>query len=81
MEKQKTKSKLITLEGRTLTSADNSSRVAQWGLRVKNRESEENIIKKNGLMVSTMKADIKSRRHYFDICEKNGSAPEGAANV
>jgi hypothetical protein len=88
-EVQEAEGKIIGLEGRTLSpstwrafrSAGTNPCVAEWVRRVANGESEENIARESGLMVSTVKEYIKNRRRYFDICEKNGIAPEGGANV
>ena len=80
---------IIGIEGRPLSpatwrlfrSVGTNPRVAEWARRVENGESVENIASENGLTVSTVKQYLIKRDYYFVICEKNGIAPEGGANV
>jgi hypothetical protein len=80
---------IIGIEGRPLSpstwrlfrSTGTNPRVAEWARRVENGESVENIASESGLTVSTVKQYIINRDRYFVICEKNGIAPEGGANV
>jgi hypothetical protein len=80
---------IIGVEGKVLSpatwrafrSAGINPRVTGWAQRVANGESVETIARESGLMVSTVNEYIKNRRRYLAVCEKNGIAPEGGANV
>ena len=76
-----TKEQMILTTWPMFKIANTNSPLPNTGLRLKNGESEENIIQEYGNMVSTMMADIKSRLRYLDIGKDNGSALEGGVNV
>jgi hypothetical protein len=88
-EEQEAEGRIIGLEGRTLSpstwrafrSAGTNPRVAEWARRVEKGERVEQIAWESGYAVSTMKGMISKYRLYYKVCELNGIAPEGGANV
>lgn len=61
--------------------AGTNPRVAEWARRVEKEERVEQITWKSGYAVSTIKSIISNYRLYFKVCQPNGIAPEGGANV
>ena len=83
------KNEIVGLEGtallpttwRAFRSAGTNPRVADWAQRVENGESVEEIARKSGYSVSTVKVQTGDRRRYFKVCEINKIRPEGVVNV
>ena len=81
--------KIVGLSGKVLSESTwrafrrdgTDSRVAEWVLRIDKGESLEQIAQESGYAVPTMKVMLSNHRLYFKVCELNGIAPEGGADV
>ncbi|MFA4901837.1 MAG: hypothetical protein WC600_03740 [Desulfobaccales bacterium] len=86
---QEVENGIIGIEGQPLSpstwrlfrSAGTNPRVAEWARRVENGERVKQIAWESGYAVSTMKGMISNYHLYFKVCQLNGIAPEGGANV
>ncbi|NLY01891.1 MAG: hypothetical protein GXY83_37885 [Rhodopirellula sp.] len=80
---------IIGLGGRPLSPATwrafrndgTSARVSDWARRIERGESAEEIARKSGYSVSTVKLQIGNRHRYFKVCKINRIVPEVGSDV